>query len=58
LRGLFPNWTANLDEVATAEDAAKWIAATGGQKPAGYVPGKTTRGELLGYLYEQSAAGQ
>jgi len=55
---LLPDWTARLDEAATAEDAAKWIAAIGGQKPAGYVPDKTTRGELLHHLYRELPVGQ
>ena len=58
LRGWLPDWTARLDEMVTAEDAAKWIGAIGGQKPAGYVPGKTTRGELLHYLYRELPVGQ
>lgn len=58
LRGLLPDWTARLDETVSAADADKWIAASGGRKPAGYAPGKMTRGELLNYLYQESLARQ
>lgn len=56
LRGLLPDWEARPDEAVTAEDAAKWIAAAGGTKPARYQPGTTTRGEMLHYLYENAGS--
>jgi FAD dependent oxidoreductase len=53
LRGLLPDWSARLDDKVTAEDAARWIVATGGYRPSFYRPGQTTRGELLQALYRK-----
>jgi hypothetical protein len=50
LRGLVPGWKARLGDKVSAEDAAKWTEALKTPKPAGYTPGTTTRGELLGML--------
>ncbi len=41
-----------MDAVA-ADVALKWIEAVGMPGPAGYVSGKTIRGELLGMLYKK-----
>ncbi len=52
VRGFLPDWSARLDEVITAEDAAKWIDAAGGKWPSEYRQGETTRGEMLQALYQ------
>src|SRR5437016_6904556 len=51
LRGLLPDWSARLDEVVTAEDAAKWLAAARDHSWLRYREGTTTRGEMLRGLY-------
>jgi hypothetical protein len=50
LRGLLPGWEARLGERAADAEAEQWISAAGGAAPAGYVAGRTTRGELLDLL--------
>lgn len=52
LRGWLPGWEARPDEAVSERDAIRWIAAIGGQRPAAYQSGKTTRGELLSFLYQ------
>lgn len=52
LRGWLPDWQARPDDAVEEQDAARWITAHGGQRPSAYQPGKTTRGELLGLLYQ------
>ena len=54
LRGLLPDWNVRLDDVVSAEDAAKWVAAAGGHLPSQYREGMTTRGEMLRALYVAS----
>lgn len=50
LLGLVPGWEAKAGEVASEQDAARWIAASGGAAPSDYRPGRTSRGELLDLL--------
>ncbi len=42
---------ARLGETVEQETANRWIAGTGTKTPAGYAPGKTSRGQLLDMLY-------
>jgi len=58
LRGLVPDWKARLEEVVSDTNAAKWSAAAGVGKPKEYVPGETTRGELLEMLYKKMTSGR
>jgi len=51
LRGFLPDWNARLDEVVSAEDAAKWLAAAPGHSSVRYREGTTSRGEILRALY-------
>jgi hypothetical protein len=52
LRGfLGDEWKAELAEPVSEETAAKWVEWSYVPKPAGYTPGKTTRGEFLAMLY-------
>ncbi|MFC1537739.1 FAD-dependent oxidoreductase [Gemmatimonadota bacterium] len=54
LRGfLRDSWQAGLDRVVDGKTAGDWIAWAGVGIPEGYVAGHTTRGELLGMLYEK-----
>lgn len=48
-------WKARLGAVAEEEVAAKWIAWAGAGTPDDYRQGTTTRGELLGMLFERVA---
>lgn len=54
LRGLLPGWSARLNELVSAEDASRWIAANGAITPASYQTGITTRGELISELYQRN----
>jgi hypothetical protein len=54
LRGLIPDWEARLDDRVDRETAARWIGAAGGTAPGGYLPGSSTRGDLLNLLYRQA----
>ncbi|MCX7045769.1 MAG: FAD-dependent oxidoreductase [Candidatus Sumerlaeota bacterium] len=51
LRGWLPDWKASLNEPVSEKDAVRWIKESSVAKPASYQPGKTTRGELLGALF-------
>ncbi len=55
LRGFYrpDQWQAKLNDAVPADVALKWIEAVGTPGPAGYAPGKTTRGELLDMLYKK-----
>ncbi len=46
-------WQAKLNDPVPVDVALKWIEAVGTPGPAGYAPGKTTRGELLDMLYKK-----
>jgi hypothetical protein len=54
LRGVLPGWEARLADPVDEETADRWIAASGGEAPAGYRPAATTRGELLDLLHRQA----
>ena len=53
LRGFLQpsEWQAHLSRPVRDAQAARWIEKAGVGKPAGYVAGQTTRGELLEALY-------
>lgn len=55
VRGFYEpdQWQAKLNDSVPADVALKWIEAVGMPGPAGYAPGKTTRGELLDMLYKK-----
>lgn len=55
LRGFYGSsqWEAQLGEPVPEEVAANWIRWSTLSRPADYVPGKTTRGELLDALYRR-----
>lgn len=52
VRGLIPEWVANIDQPVTQQEAESWIDKAGAYEPISYTAGTTTRGELLQRLYE------
>jgi len=54
LRGFFPSshWQAKLDDPVAPGTASDWIQQAGVGQPPAYLPGKTTRGQLLDMLFE------
>lgn len=53
LRGFLGDaWEAKLEKPVSARDARQWISWAGVNQPQAYSKGRTTRGELLGMLYE------
>ena len=55
LRGFFgtDQWEATLNRTVSGNTAKQWIHWTRVDKPKTYIPGKTTRGELLDMLYQK-----
>jgi len=59
LRGFYrpSQWQAKLNDPVPDGVAAEWIERANAERPPGYVPGKTTRGELLDMLYRHVTGG-